>query len=287
MNNEAGTSVVDSESTIWRRLIGAGRGFWKRWDAYIVAVLLLVTVLLVWQWASGSGNLIHPVILPQPSAIGEAIGYLCSSGFFVKHTLITIGEIFAGFGLSIAAGMLLGMAVAMQPVARRVLYPYIIMFQAIPKVAFIPLFMTWFGFGATSKIAVAAAIGFFPTFVNTIAGMSGVSEEGVRLMYSLGASRWQHFRMFQFPNALPSIIAGVNISLTFAIVGVVVAEFSGARLGLGFLIEVFSFQLNIARAFAVVVLLSILSFVIYYAIERLGHRLVFWIQEEGKARGGL
>jgi NitT/TauT family transport system permease protein len=181
-------------------------------------------------------------------------------------------------------GFVFGTLVGMTTLARRVLYPYIVAFQAIPKVAFIPLFMTWFGFGATSKIAIASTIAFFPVFINTMAGVASSPDEGNRLMYSLGASRLQQFRMFQFPSALPSIIAGVNIALTFAVVGVIVAEFEGAQLGLGYLIEVFSFQLKISQSLAVVMLLSILAFVLYYGLDKLSKHFVFWINWQDKTR---
>lgn len=259
----------------------------KRWDAYIVALLFLIVVLSIWQWMTGSGGIVNRVILSQPTEIFNSIIYLLTHGFFAKHIMITVGEIAAGFALSVILGFALGTLVGMTTLARRVLYPYIIAFQAIPKVAFIPLFMIWFGFGSSSKIAIATTIAFFPVFVNTMVGMASSPDEGNRLMYSLGASRFQRFRMFQLPSALPSIIAGINIALTFAVVGVIVAEFQGSQLGLGYLIEVFSFQLKISQAFAVVVLLSIISFVLYYGLEKLGKRLVFWINWTDKARVGM
>ena len=276
---------INSRSPVSKgTLIRTVKSFLKRWDAYILALLFLIVVLLIWQSIVGPGKPVNPIILPQPTEIFKGIGYLLTSGFFAKHIGTTLWEIAAGFALSVALGFVLGTLVGMTTLARRVLYPYIIMFQAIPKVAFIPLFMIWFGFGASSKIAIATTIAFFPVFVNTMVGMASSPEEGNRLMYSLGASRLQRFWKFQFPSALPSIIVGVNVALTFAVVGVIVAEFQGAHLGLGYMIEVFSFQLRIDRAFATVILLSVISFVLYYGLEKLGHRFVFWVNWKNKSR---
>src|ERR1700694_3624192 len=98
------------------------------------------------------------------------------------------------------------------------------MFQAMPKVALMPLIIVWFGLGIASKVVSAALVAFFPLMVNTIAGLRSAEEDSINLMRSLAASRWQIFWMMQLPNAMPFIFAGLEIAMIFALIGAIVAE---------------------------------------------------------------
>ncbi|MFC2039726.1 ABC transporter permease [Chloroflexota bacterium] len=264
------------------RLIRSTVDATKKWHAVVISILIFIIVVGVWTWLTRPGGPVHEIILPRPLDIVNEIGYLLSQSFFWPNAFTTIKEIAVGWAFAVLVGIIFGALVAEIPAARTILYPYIILFQAMPKVAFIPMFMVWFGFGSSSKIIVAAVVSFFPTFMNTLVGLSQTPEDGQRLMHSLGGSTLQRFWMLKLPAALPSIITGINITLTFAIIGVVVAEFQGSHSGLGYLIEVFTFQLRIARSFAVVIILSTLAFVIYALTEWLGQRFVFWANAKNK-----
>ena len=123
---------------------------------------------------------------------------------------------------------------------------------------------------------MAVVICFFPTFINTIVGLESVDPQAVRLMYSFRATRWQTFRLLAFPHALPVIFAGLKTSLTFAIIGALVGEFVGARIGLGHLITAYNFQLRTTYVFALILIVSALGLALYLAIAWLERRIVFW-----------
>jgi len=161
---------------------------------------------------------------------------------------------------------------------RATIYPYLVALQAPPKIVLAPIFITWFGFDQASKIAMAVVISFFPLFLNTLAGLSSVDPNAIKLMRSLTASKWQTFRYLLLPNALPTMMAGVKLCWTLVVLGVIVGEFVGASAGIGYLIYALNFQLDIAGVFSLILILSIFTLIIYQIIEWLEDRLVFWKQ---------
>lgn len=168
-----------------------------KWPAY--SALVAVGVLLVW-WAITAVELIHPIILPPPLDVGRGLVELLVWERFPYHLGITLYEVFAGFALASLIGVTLGAILALVPAARAILYPYIIGFQALPKVALAPLFVTWFGFRLESKIVMAFAISFFPVVVNTFVGLTAVDEHAYKLMRSLTATRYQIFTKLAAPS---------------------------------------------------------------------------------------
>jgi NitT/TauT family transport system permease protein len=156
------------------------------------------------------------------------------------------------------------------------LYPFIVMFQAMPKVALAPLVIIWFGLGITSKIVAAALVAFFPLMVNTIAGLRSADEDRVNLMRSLAASRWQIFWMLQLPNAMPYIFAGLEIAMIFALIGAIVGEFVGATAGLGMLIQSMNFTMDVAGQFSILLILSALGLTLSGLIGVIRRRVLFW-----------
>src|SRR5438105_4552644 len=141
------------------------------------------------------------------------------------------------------------------------------MVQAMPKVALAPLIIIWFGLGLTSKVVNAALVAFFPLMVNTIVGLRSADEDRVNLMRSLAASEAQVFWMLRLPNALPFIMAGLEISMIFALIGAIVAEFIGAQAGLGMLISSMNFTMDVAGQFSVLLVLSIVGLLLNRCIQ--------------------
>lgn len=195
---------------------------------------------------------------------------------FPYHVGITLIEVFSGFAIGSAIGLTLGTTLALVPAARRVLYPYIIGFQSLPRVVLAPLFVTWFGFGITSKIVVAVALCFFPVLVNTFVGLISVDELAYKLMQSLTATRYKIFIKLRLPGALPFIMAGLKTGLTFAVIGAIVGELVGASAGLGYLIAIFNFQQRIPSVYAVIIFLGAVSTALYLLIDRIERKVVFW-----------
>src|SRR5687768_1573967 len=148
----------------------AWRQFWRRCEHVILAVMLGVGGLAVWEYLAQHA-IIEPVLFPPPSKTAAAWWFLVRTEYFPRHFMVTLYEIAAGFVLGSMIGLLLGMLLATVRLVRLTLYPYVIAFQALPKVVLAPLFIVWFGFGPASKIATAIAICFFPVLVNTLVGL--------------------------------------------------------------------------------------------------------------------
>jgi NitT/TauT family transport system permease protein len=156
------------------------------------------------------------------------------------------------------------------------LYPFVVMFQAMPKVALAPLIIVWFGLGLTSKVVNAALVAFFPLMVNTIVGLRSAEEDKVNLMKSLAATKTQIFWMLQLPNAMPYIFAGLEIAMIFALIGAIVAEFVGAQAGLGMLIQSMNFTMDVAGQFSVLLILSVVGLVLNAIVNEVRRRVLFW-----------
>lgn len=241
----------------------------------VASVLLLVAVVVVWEWASRN-DLVHQIILPPPSAIAGAMVSLFGSTFLLPHVLTTVYETLAGFLIASGSAFLLAVLLSNFAFARGVLYPYIVTFQVLPKVALAPIFITWLGFGLSSKILLAATISFFPVLVNALAGFASVSEGSLALMRSLVANRRQVFYRLSLPWSLPYVFAGLKTSLTLALIGAIVAEFEGAERGLAVLIKSFSYQFRMPQVFAVLFVLGVVGLLLYGLMEYLERRIVFW-----------
>jgi NitT/TauT family transport system permease protein len=165
---------------------------------------------------------------------------------------------------------------AKSPRLERLLAPYLVASQSVPVVAIAPLLIIWFGSGRLSKVLVCALIVFFPVLVNTMVGIRSVGENLHDLMRSLGASRWQTFRMLEVPAALPVLLGGLKIGVTLATVGAVVGEFVGADQGLGFLINQARGLFNTPLVFVAILALIAIAVTLYAAVLLLEMRLLRW-----------
>ena len=242
-------------------------------------VLSLLALTGLWEYITQSGR-VNPLILPAPSAIAGATWFYITNFFgpigFWRDTWVTFYEIILGFIYGVGAALILGSLIAEFRTFRRIVVPYTVALNATPKIAFAPLFIVWFGFGAMPKVLMAAFICFFPVLVNTVSGLAAVEDDELELMASLRASRWQTFRRLKVNRALPYVFAGLRTAMAFAVVGAVIGEFVGAQEGLGYLIEFAANRLLTARMFAFLLVLSIMGNILYAIIGRIERRVVFW-----------
>jgi NitT/TauT family transport system permease protein len=258
----------------------------RRVGDFLPPLLFLAGGLIAWQLIAPTGWLVNPLLLPTPGAIAKAGWELLGAAYLGENFVRTVYVIAVGFVIAVLAGLVLGTLMAVVPLLRLVMYPYIIAFQALPKIVLVPLFIVLFGFGAAAKIVTAAAIAFFPVFMNTMVGLSLVDADQRRLMESLTASRWQVFTKLQVPSALPLIFAGVKVSATYAMTGALAAELiAGTDIGLGRLISTFSFALQMDFVFIIVIVIAVMAYLLFTGMERLGEKVVFW--GEDQERGGL
>ena len=243
--------------------------------SFVLRLLLIGGVLLVWE---GLVRLfaVPAFILPAPAAIFMALYRGFSSTLYFDHMWITLFETLMGFVLGTVLAFALGIAVALSRRVEYFLYPFIVMFQAMPKVALAPLIIIWFGLGLTSKVVSAALVAFFPLMVNTIVGLRSADEDRINLMRSLAATRWQIFWMLQLPNAMPYIFAGLEIAMIFALIGAIVAEFVGAQAGLGMLMQSMNFTMDVAGQFSVLLILSAVGLLLNGIVNEVRRRVLFW-----------
>lgn len=239
------------------------------------SVLVVALMLLVWE-ALPTLGILSPIILPPFSAVAVATVELVTGQTFMKHFSVTMFEMIAGFIIGTIVGLVIGIALGVWAPVKRLTYPLIVAFQSLPKIVLAPLLITWFGYGIESKIAMAVVISFFPVLINTLVGLESVPDDALRLMRSLKASRRQVFWKLSLPHAAPVMFAGIKTGLTFAVIGAIVGEFVGSSEGLGYLLHAYSFQLRIDKVFAVIVVLSLIGSLLYFAIDWIDRRLIFW-----------
>jgi NitT/TauT family transport system permease protein len=230
----------------------------------------LVLILVIWEAATRLLRV--PVfLLPPPTVIAESM-YL-NAGVLMQESIATTWEIALGFGLSVVIGVPLALAIFLWPPFARTLYPLLVSSQAVPKVAIAPLFIVWFGLGLMPKVLIAFLIAFFPVVINTAMGLAAIEPEKIYLARSMGLGAFATFFKIRLPNALPSIFAGLKISITLAVVGAVVGEFVGGQGGLGYLLLIANGSMDTALLFGGLVALTLLG-VIFFALVAVVEHLV-------------
>jgi NitT/TauT family transport system permease protein len=213
-------------------------------------------------------------ILPLPQDVYQRIRE--DFWFLVWHGWITTYETLGGFALSIALGIPIAIALVASRTLDRALMPWLILSQTFPKVALAPLIVVWFGLGIMPKLLVTFLVAFFPIVISTVVGLRSAEREMLELAQSMRASRLQLFWHFRLPLALPNIFAGFKVSVAFAVVGAVIAEWVGATAGLGYLLLRANANLDTTLLFAVLAALMIIGVVLYYAVEFIERISIPW-----------
>lgn len=245
----------------------------------LALILLGLLGVIVWQIVT-SLQLISRILLPGPAETFEEI-FLSARGILQRDHVfealwITSQEVILGFLAAGTLGFVLGVVVGETRLGQKAVMPYLVGFNAVPKVAFAPVFVAWLGFGINSKIVMALFIAFFPVIVDTAAGLASVDRDAVMLFRSLGAKRWQTLVKLKLPNAMPFIFAGLKTAAVFSVVGAVVGEYLGGGKGLGELVRLSAQQLRIDRVFALIFYLSLIGLALFAFVSWVERRLVFW-----------
>ena len=239
----------------------------------------LVVVVLIGAWQGVVVFFSIPAWkLPAPSAIATEM--VTSRALYLKHTWVTLEEVFLGFGVALGTGVLLATLIAYFRTFERSIYPFVIASQTIPIIVIAPLLLIWVGYGLAPKIIVVVLIAFFPITVNTVDGLKAVDADMVNLMRTLGASRRQVFTKVQMPTALPYLFSGVKIAVTFSVIGAVIGEWVGASAGLGYLTRVSVPLFLTARSFGAVVILATMGISLFGSVALLERLLLPWYYTE-------
>jgi len=236
---------------------------------------LLIVFIAVWHFYVVAFE-VSKFILPTPGAVLDGIIELLGTESTLRHTWITTYETLIGFGVASFVGVFGGAILGKLPWLERTLHPFIVATQVVPKVALVPLFIVWFGFGPESKIIVAAVLAFFPILTNTLLGVKSIDLGHRDVMTSVNANRWQTFWALELPSALPAILAGMEVGIVLAVIGAVVGEYLGGSQGLGYLAVATLNAYEVNLLFGVITLLTTLGFVLYMAVVAARRLIIPW-----------
>jgi NitT/TauT family transport system permease protein len=251
---------------------------------YLPPLLLLALFIAIWQ-ATVVLFSVPSYIFPAPSTIVHA---LTARGWgYLPDVWITLQEILAGFGLSLAIGVPLAVLIALSPALRDALYPLLISSQMVPTFALAAVITIAFAYGLLPQIIVTTLYSFFPIVVNTADGLVGVDPDLVNLLRAMGASEWQMLHIVRLPAALPALSSGSKLAMTFAVTGAVVGEWIGGESGLGYLIRFQDNSLDVPGMFATVVVLSLLGIVLFALIAVVEYLALPWHRDSDSDLGAM
>jgi len=248
----------------------------RRW---LLPAALIALLLGLWQLACSLGVIadalsLESYLVPSPTEIASSLWE--NRGLLAENAWVTLREILLGIAVALVVGVGFAVLMHLSRVLRDAAFPLMVASQAIPVVVIAPILVVWFGYGITAKVVIVALVCFFPITVNTLDGLRSVDPEAVKMMRSLGASRWQRFRRVEAPAALPSLFTGIKIAVVFAPIGAVFAEWAGSSSGLGHLIQSDTAYYLVDRQFASVAVLSALALALIGLTSLAERRVVTW-----------
>lgn len=251
---------------------GRSRKIW----AVLLPLVGLLLLIGAW-WGIKELNGWSEFILPSPADVVDT--FIDRWDLLLDNTWVTLWEVLAGFALSIAIALPIGVALAYSWIFDWMMSPLLFGFNAVPKVAVAPILVIWMGFSELPKIVMVVLLCFFPIVLSTAAGLKSTPEELRELVRSLDATPVQAFLKLRLRWALPQIFVGLKVSIGLAVIGAVIGEFVGATAGLGYLIIVSGGTADTSLAFAALVLLALISVVLFYALLIIERVLVPWAEE--------
>ena len=224
-------------------------------------------------------------ILPAPSVVFAEFG--SKFGLIWQHTLVTAWETLIGFIIAVALGIPLSILVAFSEVLQRTLYPAAVTLEMVPKIAFAPIFVIWFGFSFASKMLVVFLVCFFPIMINGIFGFLSLSPELRQFSLSTGADAITTFWKIRLPAALPQLFVGLKGAAINATVGATIAEWIGGNAGLGYYIQVASGEFNMELALAAIFMLTALGLILYFLVIAAEIKLIPWHESQRRELAGF
>jgi NitT/TauT family transport system permease protein len=241
----------------------------------ILSILLaLAGFLLLWTVVVAVSGF-PPFILPPPWQVAERWAMALAAGTIQPHLWTTLSEVALGFAVGAGSALVAGYALARSALVERLLSPYLVALQATPILALAPLIALWFGPGLLGKVIICALIVFFPVAIATMVGIRSVDARLLELGRSLRATRRQVLLTLEVPAALPSILGGMRVGVTLAVVGAIVGEWAGAERGLGVLVNLARGSLfDIPLMFATLLTIALVGIALYVVVVIIERRLV-------------
>lgn len=238
---------------------------------------LLLFLLLIWQMVTESG-LVPKFMLPSPIDVIRA--FISSFSELMQHAAVSLTEAFAGLGISIILAFCIALLMDRFEVLYKAAHPLLVVTQTIPTVALAPLLVLWLGYDMAPKIMLVVLTCFFPMTIALLGGFKSSDDDAMNLMRAIGARRWQIYRYIKLPNALPGFFSGLKISVSYAIVGAVIAEWLGGNSGLGVYMTRVRKSFAFDKMFAVIFLIIILSLLLMKCVGVIERRAMPWRHAE-------
>jgi len=243
--------------------------------------LLLVLVLVVWQVIC-TGFQVSEFVFPSPWLIAQKIVEFKDE--IIRHAWRTFWVTMVGFSISIVVGVLLGFLIGSSRLAYAAIYPLMTGFNALPKAAFVPVLVVWFGIGVGPAVLTAFLISFFPIMVNIATGLATLEPELEDVLRVLGAHRWDVLVKVGFPRSLPYFFGSLKVAITLAFVGTTVSEMTAANEGIGYLLVSAGSSLQMGVAFAGLVVVGAMAMLMYELFSVLEKHLTGWAHRGAHAQ---
>ncbi|MGZ8596328.1 MAG: ABC transporter permease [Actinomycetota bacterium] len=250
----------------------------RYWHLYGLAALFTIALILLWE-AIVRGFDVPEYLFPAPSQVAIALRDDWST-ILAPAMWVSLREVLIGFAIAAVAGVGLAIVLHMFGPLRRAVYPLLIGSQTIPIVVLAPILVIVLGYGIMPKLVIVALICFFPIVVNGLDGLRSVDDDFIHMMKTLDANRWAIFKRIEFPGALPAIFSGMRIAATFAAIGAVFGEWAGASAGLGYVMLQATPNLQTARIFAAILILTLIALALFALVSLLERTFVPWAAKE-------
>jgi len=242
---------------------------------HLARAALLVILIAVWQGAVAVGWA-NPAFISSPVAIAGSLWSLVAGGELLPHLATTLIEILIAFTLSVVLGVASALFLDRHDGVNRVVSPFLTAFNSMPRIALGPLFILWFGIGITSKVVLAFSLGYFIMLLSTLGGLKNVDRDLLLMSRLFGASELRLFRDVRAPWALPSIFAGLKLTLIYCSAGAVIGEMIAAKSGLGLLVQTFSGQFDVAGVMALILVVAFMVMALTSGLDALERRFLIW-----------
>ena len=240
----------------------------------VVRLGVVLLILLVWEIAARW--LIDPLFISPPSRVFTSLGTVLATSGVPAALRLTFFELAVAFVTSVAIGIVVGLAIGLQPFARRSLMPIVLLVYGLPQITILPLFILFFGIGAASKIAFGVTHGIFPIIVTIVAGVQNLKPILLTSARSMGASRWQLLRWVIFPHMIPSFFAGMRLGMSGVLLGVLLAELYVSTAGIGYFTTMFTQSFDPTKLFGLIAMLAAMAIALNEIVRRAEIRFSRW-----------
>ena len=245
----------------------------------IAPFIIIIIILILWQIMSVIG-IIPKFMLPSPLAVVKA--FVKDFPLLMLHTKVTLIEAFLGLGIGIILGFVMAVIMDKYDFAYKAIYPVLVITQTVPTVAIAPLLVLWLGYGILPKITLIVITSFFPITVGLLDGFKATDKDALNLMKTMGATPFQNFVLLKIPSSMGYFFASLRISVSYSIIGAVVAEWLGGFEGLGVYMTRVRKSYSFDKMFAVIFFISIISLLLMYLVKKIQILSMPWENDENK-----